>query len=276
MARFTDIAKTAVSVQEVQTGPVPPDQTASTPLPIQPPGGVPAGVSAIAQGGMPTGLQAGAAPALPGGAAIRTDQPQPQPGMQTTQSLPQRAAPGAAKAFTPPKAPSAAPAAPKPPKPAAPAATKKSSLYPLKIATVLAPPAPGLLGQLAVGLGMHPTAFQGDGVNKALNGLEAFNRASSLASLPGMAADATNWVKEKVSMHGMPAPPPPGMMPESPAAQLGSFMDVVAPLKTPIQSTKNFLSGLGNEADRQLTQSMIEQPVTIHQLQFQNHPKATY
>lgn len=82
----------------------------------------------------------------------------------------------------------------------------------------------------------------------------------------------------KVASHtfGFPTTPPPvGQMPESPATQLGSIMDLARPLRHPIASASNFISGLGNEADRQLTQSMIAQPITIHQQQYQQHPAVT-
>ena len=66
---------------------------------------------------------------------------------------------------------------------------------------------------------------------------------------------------------------PAGAMPPNPAAQFGSFMDIARPLRHPIESAKNFVSGLGTEADRMLTQSMVEQPITIHQQQ--QHPLVT-
>lgn len=276
MSRFTDVTKRASSV--LIPGPIPPEQTASTPFGTAPPPGIPAGSSSIAQGGMPTGLQVGPGQMNAGGAAIRSDQPQPQPGMQTTQSLPQTKAPGAAKAFTPPKGQSLAKPSITPPKPPS---AKISRAYPLKFAGPMLP-------ALAAGLGMAPEAFAGGLVDKGFGALEAAHRAHTLFRLPETVMDAGRMLmpgatpavsaldQRKAAAHGLPGPPPAGAMPENPAAQFGSFMDVVRPLKNPLQSAQNFVQGLGSEADRQLTRSMIEQPVTIHQMEYQQHPTVTH
>lgn len=220
MARFTDVIKVALTVEVAQGGPVAPTQTMSGPLAAAQQPSIPMGSSATAPGGMATGLQVGTPAPNAGGAAIRSDQPQPQPGMQTSQSLPQTQAPGAAKAFKAPTgATSKAPAVPKMPTPSAsavPSPTKKGMLL-------------------------------------------AICSAASKQAHPGFPTERL----------------PDDAMPVSPAAQFGSVMDVMRPMRHPITSTKNFLSGLGAEADKQLTQSMIAQPVTIHQMQYQQHPTAT-
>lgn len=288
MPRFTDIAKVAISVEIAQGGPIPPAPTASAPFGVAPPPGMSMGTSATAQGGAPTGLTAGNTGAMaPPGPLIRSDQTQPQPRMQTTQSLPETKAPGAAKAFAPAK-PSAGSSTPAMPKPAAAPAVKKAWLYPLKVASVLAPAPQGLMSHITEGLGMHPQMFGGGVAGKALGAMDAYGRASTLFGIPGMVVDGASWLKDRVAgtpatdvidsrkaaAFGYPSEPlPVGAMPAP--NPLGSFMDVVEPLKHPIQSAKNFVSGLGAEADRQLTQSMIEQPVTLHQLMYQNHPKTT-
>ncbi|MFA6132459.1 MAG: hypothetical protein WC869_00430 [Phycisphaerae bacterium] len=294
MPRFTDIAKVAVSVELAQGGPVPPAPTASAPFGVAPQPGPSIGGSSTAQGGSPTGLTAGVA-LPPTGPLIRSDQAQPQPRMQTTQSLPETKAPGAAKAFVPNKQttqqapalpkPSAAPAA----KPAQPTllAGKKAGLYPLKLATVLAPAAPGLLSHVTGGLGMHPEMFTGGVASKALGAMDAYGRANTLFHIPEMVENGADWVGDrlagtpasdtlesrKAAAFGVPTEPlPAGTMPQSPTS---GFMDVVEPLKHPIQSVKNFVSGLGDEADRQLTMSMVERPVDVHQRMYQTHPTIT-
>jgi len=291
MPRFTDIAKVAISVEIAQGGPIPPSPTASAPFGAAPQPGPSIVGSATAQGGAPTGLTAGAGGApQAGGALIRSDQRQPQPGMQTSQSLPDTKAPGASQAFTPAKPASQPP--PKMPKPGSstqllkPQTTAKKASF--KLCSVLAPPSPGLISHITGGLGMHPGMF-GDGLTgKALGTVDAFGRAKTLFDLPAMAVEGVNQVRSlvggtpasdaldarKAAAFGVPTEPlPAGAMPAP--NPMGSFMDVVAPLKHPIQSVKNFVSGLGNEADRQLTQSMIEQPVEAHQLMYQAHPKTT-
>lgn len=296
MARFTDIAKVAISVEVVQGGPIMPAPTASAPFGVAPPPGPGVGGSSTAPGGAPTGLQIGASMPPPG-PLIRSDQAQPQPRMQTTQSLPETKAPGASKAFAAPKpaARSGVPSMPKPgaqanllaPTQAAPSLAKKAGLYPLKISSVLAPAAPGLLSHITGGLGMHPSAMQGGLVDKALGATDAYGRASTLFAMPEMVASGAEWLGDKVvgtpatdtlgarkaAAFGLPTEPlPAGAMPPTPASDL---MDLVRPFKHPIDATKTFFSGLGTEAERQLTQSMIERPVDIHTQMYQNHPKIT-
>lgn len=305
MARFTDIAKIAISVEVAQGGPIMPTPTASAPFGVAPPPGPSVGGSSTAPGGAPTALQVGAGMPPPG-PLVRSDQAQPQPRMQTTQSLPETKAPGASKAFTAPK-PAARSGVPPMPKPgaqanllaptqasssakpaAAPSPAKKAGLYPLKISSVLAPAAPGLLSHITGGLGMHPSSLQGGLVDKALGATDAYGRASTLFAMPEMVASGAEWLGDKVvgtpatdtlgarkvAAFGLPTEPlPAGAMPPTPASDL---MDLVRPFKHPIDTTKTFFSGLGNEAERQLTQSMIERPVDIHTLMYQNHPKSTY
>lgn len=134
---------------------------------------------------------------------------------------------------------------------------------------------------------MHPQALEGGLVNKAMGAMDAYGRASTLFGIPGMVAEGASWLKDKVTgspatealearksaAFGVPTEPlPPGAMPPSP---MGSLTDLIEPLKHPVQTAKNFVTGLGAEADRQLTQAMVERPVEAHQLMYQIHPMKT-
>jgi hypothetical protein len=142
------------------------------------------------------------------------------------------------------------------------------------------------------GLGMAPTAFHGDAVDKLMGGIDAYGRVQTLFGIPQMASDLYHSAKDlvtgpqhepsatealgrrKMAAYGIPTDPnEPVVMPPSP---MGSLMDLAAPFKHPINSIKGFVSGLGTEADNQLTRSMAEQPVNIHQLMYTNHPRVTY
>jgi hypothetical protein len=303
MPRFTDTAKTA-TVELAQGVPVAPVQT-STMAPVQPLGaGAAFGGTAISQnmgpgapstGGSDSGISGNVGLVPP--SVIQHVAGTDEPRSQTPNQLPQpkrMAAPGAKDAFTPPNKPSAnaaSVAGPKAPAPAKPTmlAPKKSSawLYPLKTATVLAPPSQGILSHINEALGVHPQMFGPGVTGNVLGKLELVNRGTQLFNAPQQVADMAQWVGDKVvgtpatdrlraykdAAFGVPTEPlPPGTMPQSP---MSGFSDIIEPLKHPIDSTKKFISGLGDEADRQLTLSMVERPVDAHQLMYQVHPKIT-
>ena len=303
MPRFTDIAKTATVMLD-QGMPIAPVPT-STMAPVQPLPGVAPGGTAISQnmgpgapgtGGSDSGISssAGVVPPSVIQHVAGTDEPRSQTPNQLPQAK-QMKAPGAANAFSAPNKPSANAATtsgPKAPAPAKPTmlAPKKTSawLYPLKTATVLAPPSQGVLSHINEALGVHPQMFGSGITGNVLGKMELVNRGMQLFNAPAQVADAAQWVGDKVvgtpatarlnqlkdAAFGVPTEPlPPGTMPQSP---MSGFSDVIEPLKHPIESLKTFVTGLGSEADRKLTESMVERPVDAHQLMYQVHPKSTY
>jgi len=244
------------------SGPVPPQPTASSELALPNTGNSSQPSSAIGAT-TPTALAINSAPATSINAPlIRSDQPQPQPRMQTSMSLPATAKPGANKAFQPPNKQSVNPPKPALPKPPGTAGAPAKAAY-LKLAM-------GLMPAIGSGLGMGERAFEGGMINKAFGAADAFGRAKTLYDTPEVVTTLAGNVRdlaipEKTATHPhMPGSPVTGAM--------DGIKSMVHPFLHPIDTASDFVSGLGGEADKQLNASMIEQPFDLHMRQMTAKP----
>lgn len=266
MARFTDAAKVAFPTSRDTitplSGPTPPLPTASSELALPNTANSAQPSSAIGAT-TPTALAINSAPATSTNAPlIRSDQPQPQPRMQTSMSLPATAKPGANKAFQPPNKQSINPPKPVALKPPGTSGVTAKAAY-LKLAM-------GLMPAISSGLGMGERAFEGGMVNKALGAMDAFGRAKTLYDTPEVVTTLAGNVRDlaipdKTATHQhMPGSPVTGVM--------DGFKSMVHPILHPIDTASDFVSGLGGEADKQLNASMIEQPFDLHMRQMTAKP----